>query len=381
MTSPRRDRSAALPLLAAWIALIVYASLYPFAGWHWPPGATMSELLRLQWPRYWIGFDIASNLAGYLPLGFLVYLAAWRRSLSALLAMLAAVAAGALLSGTMEVVQNLLPRRVPSLLDAALNVCGAAIGAALAVCCDALGWLGRWRRTRDRWFGRGSAGATALLLLWPAALLFPAPVPLGLGQVGTPLCLALVQLLPDASGLNAIVEWLGRPATTTSRLPALVEGTTTALGMLAPNLLAAAAARRQRDRAHLRLAAGMALAGFGAMTLSTVLNFGPEHALAWVTPPDLVAMAVASLIALAAYRLPAKLAASLAVIAIVALVVLVHAAPSDPYYAQSLQDWEQGRFVRFHGITQWLGWLWPYAALAWLLSRLAEGRSASAGFP
>ncbi len=87
------------------------------------------------------------------------------------------------------------------------------------------------------------------------------------------------------------------------------------------------------------------------------------------------------LIALAAYRLPAKLAASLAVIAIVALVVLVHAAPSDPYYAQSLQDWEQGRFVRFHGITQWLGWLWPYAALAWLLSRLAEGRSASAGFP
>ena len=28
------------------------------------------------------------------------------------------------------------------------------------------------------------------------------------------------------------------------------------------------------------------------------------------------------------------------------------------------QLWEQGRFLRFHGLSQWLGWLWPYAALA-----------------
>ena len=55
---------------------------------------------------------------------------------------------------------------------------------------------------------------------------------------------------------------------------------------------------------------------------------------------------------------------------LVGLVILVHAAPADPYYALSLQGWEQGRFVRFHGVAQWVGWLWPYAALAWLLARL-----------
>ena len=26
----------------------------------------------------------------------------------------------------------------------------------------------------------------------------------------------------------------------------------------------------------------------------------------------------------------------------------------------SLQAWEQGRFIRFHGLAQWVGWLWPY---------------------
>jgi hypothetical protein len=28
--------------------------------------------------------------------------------------------------------------------------------------------------------------------------------------------------------------------------------------------------------------------------------------------------------------------------------------------------------VRFHGVAQWLGWLWPWLAMAWLLSRLAR---------
>ena len=42
---------------------------------------------------------------------------------------------------------------------------------------------------------------------------------------------------------------------------------------------------------------------------------------------------------------------------------------TDPYFADSLQGWEQGRFIRFHGVARWIGWLWPYAAMAWLLAR------------
>ena len=56
--------------------------------------------------------------------------------------------------------------------------------------------------------------------------------------------------------------------------------------------------------------------------------------------------------------------------ALSAMVALVAQAPSDPYFAASLQAWEQGRFIRFHGLARWLGWLWPYLAMLWLLSRL-----------
>jgi hypothetical protein len=51
-------------------------------------------------------------------------------------------------------------------------------------------------------------------------------------------------------------------------------------------------------------------------------------------------------------------------------VALVLQAPSDPFFGLSLQAWEQGRFVRFHGLAQWIGWGWPLAAMAWLLGRL-----------
>jgi hypothetical protein len=80
-------------------------------------------------------------------------------------------------------------------------------------------------------------------------------------------------------------------------------------------------------------------------------------------------MGVALLLALAALWLRPRLAGALALVSLSGLVVLVHGAPTDPYFADSLQGWEQGRFVRFHGVAQWLGWLWPYAAIAWLLVR------------
>jgi hypothetical protein len=55
-----------------------------------------------------------------------------------------------------------------------------------------------------------------------------------------------------------------------------------------------------------------------------------------------------------------------------ALVLLVAQAPLDPYFAISLYGWEQGRFIRFHGLAQWIGWLWPFVAMAWLVLRLAR---------
>jgi hypothetical protein len=116
--------------------------------------------------------------------------------------------------------------------------------------------------------------------------------------------------------------------------------------------------------------------------LSTALNFGPGHALAWTTPQALQALGVGALAAALLSVVPRRVAAGLGLIALTALVMLVAQAPDDPYFAQSLQGWEQGRFIRFHGAAQWVGWVWPYAALIYLLARLAarEPRDLSTRF-
>ena len=51
---------------------------------------------------------------------------------------------------------------------------------------------------------------------------------------------------------------------------------------------------------------------------------------------------------------------------------LLNQAPTSAYFAQTLQAWEQGRFIRFYGLGQWLGWLWPYVTLAYVVIRLSR---------
>jgi hypothetical protein len=50
---------------------------------------------------------------------------------------------------------------------------------------------------------------------------------------------------------------------------------------------------------------------------------------------------------------------------------LLNGAPASAYFAQTLQTWEQGRFIRFNGLAQWVGWLWPYVALLYVLTRIS----------
>jgi hypothetical protein len=118
------------------------------------------------------------------------------------------------------------------------------------------------------------------------------------------------------------------------------------------------------------LVLGLVVLGVAATTLSTALSFGPVHAMAWVTPWSLPALLLAAVLALASTVVQPRAAAGLGLAVMGALAVLVSQAPVDPYFAHSLQNWEQGRFIRFHGLALWIGWLWPYVAMTWLLSRL-----------
>jgi len=369
MAAPRH-RSSASPLAWAWAALVLYASLFPFTGWRWPPGQTVMALLRLPWPPWFDVFDVWANLLGYLPLGALALIAARRSGIAPLPALLLGVLAPSLLSYATEVAQTFLPGRHPSLKDWALNSLGAAAGVLLGMALHGLRLIERWHALRERWFVHQSAGALALLALWPLGLLFPAPVPLGLGQVGARLREAGAELLEDVPWADAAYQLLAAVPPASERLWPLAEGGVTALGLLAPCLVAFAVVAPGWRRVALAL--GALLLAVLAMTLSTLLNFGPEHALAWMTPVTLPALLAAAGAAVLLAPLGRRVAAGLGLVVLTGLVMLVAQAPADPYFAQSLQAWEQGRFVRFHGLAQWIGWLWPYAAMFWLLSRLGS---------
>jgi hypothetical protein len=49
---------------------------------------------------------------------------------------------------------------------------------------------------------------------------------------------------------------------------------------------------------------------------------------------------------------------------------LLNTSGSSAYLDQSLQIWEAGQFIRFHGASQWLGWLWPFAVLSYASMRM-----------
>lgn len=360
-------RSSAWAFALACVALIVYASLHPFDGWRWqePPGGWL-EILGLPRPRLISRFDVVSNIAAYVPLGGLLAAAQLREGRPMQRSVLFALAGGAVLSYAMEVLQHGLPTRVPSMLDWIANTAGTGVGVLGAMTVERGGAWGHWERLRERWVPHGQGLGMMLLLLWPIGLLYPPSLPFGLGQVA----LRLQAMAAEWLAGTAWDGWL--PADPQPPMRALAPGVEllgVACGLLAPCLVAFALTRPGLRRLVLLL--GALLLAMGATTLSTALNFGPEHALAWWTPPVAPGLALAAVAAVALAWLPARAAAAVALPVIATGVALVNLAPADPYYAASLHGWEQGRFIRFHGLSQWIGWVWPYAAIAYLLTRLA----------
>jgi hypothetical protein len=147
-----------------------------------------------------------------------------------------------------------------------------------------------------------------------------------------------------------------------------------ALGFLIPCLLAYAITLGWHRRALLWLWA--ALVALAASSLSAALSYSPENAWGWLSLAAQVGLALGAMMALLCLALPRKWCLGLLVVALVWQLSLINSAPETPYFAQALQSWEQGRFIRFHGLAQWLGWIWPYAALMVTLVSLSRKQDA-----
>ncbi|WP_048438443.1 VanZ family protein [Caenimonas sp. SL110] len=368
------QKTSAWPLSQAYAALIVYASLYPFTGWR-DQGIAPWAFLASPWPKYWTGFDIAANVCGYVPLGFLLALGFARRvnarysSRGNVPAIGVAVLVAAVISLLMEALQTYLPSRVPSNLDFGLNTAGALIGAGVAGVLERAGAIDRWSQFRGRWFVEDARGALVLLALWPFALLFPASVPFGLGQIFERLEGAMAEWLSD----TPFLEWLPLREVELQPLVPAAELLCVALGTLVPVLLGYSVLRSLGRRAV--FAVVVLAVGVCATALSAALSWGPTHAWAWLSLPVQVGLGFGALLAAVLIALPRRGCAALVLLALVLNLALLNQSSAGEYFSNTLQTWEQGRFIRFNGLAQWLGWLWPYAALLYVLFRVSRSES------
>jgi hypothetical protein len=197
------------------------------------------------------------------------------------------------------------------------------------------------------------------MALWPLALLFPTPVFLGLGNVAEKVLTMLEELWPQAMWPAQLSQTLF----SFGPLPTWVEMLCIAGSLSVAALLGMAVVREAWQRlSWISLVVVLALL---SNTLSASVTYGPERTFFWLTPLTAAGLGLGWLSALLLVRLPAVALMRIMVLVQMGVLGVVNLAPSSTYFAQTVQTWEQGKFIRFHGLTEWLSWGWPFALLAW----------------
>ena len=331
-------------LALAYAILIVYASLHPFSGWR-DTGVSPFAFLDAAWPRYWTGFDLATNVIAYLPLGFLLTLTLRRmpgRGTPALLALIL----GTLLSFCLESLQTWLPTRVASNLDLACNTIGTGLGALVAL------------RHGDRFFIRVAVlqqGLVApvphvefglvLIALWLLTQLSPETILFGAGDLRH--LLEITPAVPYAASAFFAIE------------TGIIVCNTVAIGLIIRTLLAG-------RRSHYLVLAVFFTLALAVRTLAAAVLVDPVHALAWLTPGAGLGLTVGGALLSLLLLLPVSWRIALAGLALMAGTVLVNVAPPNPYSTVALAAWRQGHFLNFNGLTRLTASLWPFFALPYL---------------
>jgi VanZ family protein len=338
-----------------YVLLVAYASLYPLEGWR-EHGLSPFAYLAAP-PSYVTGFDLAANVLGYLPYGFLG-LAAVHPRFGRGPAFVLVVLSGALLSLVLEAAQSYLPTRVAASLDVVANVAGLAVGALLAAALlPRLHASHPLQRLRAMFMpGAVTDVGLVLLALWLFTQLNPATLLFAAG---------------DLRDLLAAGQGPARPP----QFFVAIEAITAAANLMTVGMLLSALVRpgeRLRSLFVVLVAAALAVkvAAFAiVMRANDVFD--------WLTPGAQHGLAVGLVLALAAMALPRLARLALAAVLLMAATVLVNLAPPNPYLAASLKLWQQGHFLNFNGLTRLVSALWAFAALGYLIYLAANRRDAA----
>lgn len=353
--------------LVAYVAAVVYASLYPWSGWQ-APGPGMFDFVTEPWPRWWTRFDVATNVLAYVPLGLL--LAVWlRRGLGMRPASATGIALvfAVTLSCALESLQSLLPERVPSRLDVIANAAGAAIGAAIATSIGA-SRVGTWLGSLSAAVRLRPHATSGLLLLcaWPIAQWYPQSMVFATGD----LLIAWPRPADDA-----VTPWW-----TSLILPGhyepFAEAAGVSLAVVAVGLVARDLLLPMREPPAWQAFWPLVLPIVAACAIKTAAStavLGKAHALGWLNAAAQGGLIAGALALLVLGSSGPRMRLRWAIAAIAAGTVLFNLAPPNEYYLGMLANWG-GAWTNFHGLTRALATIWPYAAIAWCAWRLRSLR-------
>jgi VanZ family protein len=341
--------------------------LAPWSGWR-DLGLNPFAYLAAPIPAHVTHFDLAVNVVAYLPFGALLVFAL-HPAARGWSAVLIASIVGLLLAAIIEAAQSYLPTRISSNLDLLTNSAGAALGAFIAApFASRLIDRGRLADWRLRWFERRGSVLLLAVALWPAAQIYPEPMLFGNGHIPDELgalFATFAGMLPLDDVMFTVAEFAD--AFDVAEF-VLAEAFVVAAAILAVGLAFTSTMRPHAPRVKLLLA--LISIALLSKALAHAVQFGPERALAWLTPGVYGGLALGVLSLLAASAGPRIWSARFAMLALVALVVAVNIVPENPYYIDALSAWRQGKLLNFNALAHWLSLLWPYALAYGLATEL-----------
>ena len=354
--SPQSVRLAWI-LAAAYLLVIVYASLQPFRGWRMPPEEILYFLFA-PWPRFTTLQDIVVNFAAYVPLGLLLSIGIGARRGPAGGAVAATLAAASL-SLTMEAVQTFLPLRIASNVDLLANSLGALVGAMAAPLLAPTRVLGgKLHAVRHRLFVDGAMADTALVIvgLWLITQFHPNAQLFGTG------------------GIRATFE-LPAQFAHTPWLALAGEGVVVLFNLLGVGLLMAGF-MRGGERPVLPFVGVVSAALLIKMFTAAALVKVPAP-MAWLTPGVFLGLCAGWLLLRSALRLPQRAQLALAAACIVIATAAINLAPDNPYLSPPARLFARGasHFLSFSGIVRALSELWPLLAVGFLVSALGARKA------